>query len=92
LNRKPEEIYWIDCWRHVIHAVKGISRFVSYADLPSVLGVELPTQKKYAPKFWVHFCVQKFMQVVAFDDLVAWRELIGTIKQVILSRSIANST
>ncbi|MBE9189177.1 hypothetical protein IQ230_02105 [Gloeocapsopsis crepidinum LEGE 06123] len=97
LNRKPEEIYRVDCWRHVIHVVgKGISRFVSYADLPPVLGVEPPTQadicrwrkrcavqkQKHAPQFWVDFYVQKFMKVVAFDDLVALGELIGKIKQV----------
>ncbi|OKH28496.1 hypothetical protein [Chroogloeocystis siderophila] len=97
LNREPEEIYRIDCWRHVIHVVgKGISRFVSYADLPPVLGVEPPThadmcrwrkrcavqKQKYAPKFWVSFYVQKFMQVIDFNDLVAWGELIGKIKPV----------
>lgn len=97
LNRKPEEIYRIDCWRHVIHVVgQGISRFISYTDLPPVLGVEPPThldiwrwrkrctvqKQKHAPKFWVDFYVQQFIQAVDFNDLVAWGELIGTIKQV----------
>lgn len=86
LNRDPEEIYRIDCWQHMIHVVrKGISRFVSYADLPPVLGVESPTQldmyrwrkrcvaqkQKHAPKFWVDFYVQKFMQVVCCNNLVS---------------------
>ncbi|AFZ29066.1 hypothetical protein Glo7428_0465 [Gloeocapsa sp. PCC 7428] len=97
LNRKPDEIYRIDCWRHVIHVVgKGISRFVSYADLPPVLGVEPPThadecrwrkrcavqKQKHVPKFWVDFYVQKFMQVADINNLVAWGELIGKIKQI----------
>lgn len=44
LHLKPQEIYRIDCWRHVIHVVgKGISIFVSYADMPPILGVEPPT-------------------------------------------------
>lgn len=35
LQLKPEQIYRIDCWQYVIHVVaKGISTFVSYADLP----------------------------------------------------------
>ncbi|MUL35358.1 hypothetical protein [Gloeocapsopsis dulcis] len=97
LNREPEEIYRVDWWRHVIHVVgKRISRFVSYADLLPVLGVEPPThadicrwrkrcavqKQKHAPKFWVDFYVQKFMQVVCCNDLVSWGQLIGTIKQV----------
>jgi len=34
-NLKPEEIYRIDCWRHVVYVHgKGVSKFVSYADFP----------------------------------------------------------
>ncbi|HEY9709309.1 MAG TPA: hypothetical protein V6D48_13985, partial [Oculatellaceae cyanobacterium] len=77
LNLKPQKIYRIDCWRHVIHVVgKGVSTFVSYADLPPILGVEPPSpkdilcwrkrwkkNKNKAPKFWVNFYAKKFQTV-----------------------------
>ncbi len=48
LKLKPEEIYRIDCWRYVIHIVgKGVSTFISYADLPPILGVEPPTNQDF---------------------------------------------
>jgi hypothetical protein len=40
-NLKPDEIYRIDCWQHVVYVHgKGVSKFVSYADFPPILGVE----------------------------------------------------
>jgi hypothetical protein len=48
LNLRSEQIYKIDCWRYVIHVVgKGVSAFVSYADLPPIIGVEAPTNKDF---------------------------------------------
>jgi len=48
LNLKSEQIYRIDCWRYVIHVVgKGVSTFVSYADIPPILGVEPPNPEDF---------------------------------------------
>lgn len=94
LNRKPQEIYRIDCWRHVIHVVgKGVSTFVSYADLPPILGVEPPSPKDFiswrkrwknnknkAPTFWTQFYAQKFKTVPSLREMYNWGELVGVIK------------
>jgi hypothetical protein len=94
LNRKPQEIYRIDCWRHVIHVVgKGVSTFVSYADLPPILGVEPPSPKDFiswrkrwkknknkAPKFWTQFYAQKFRTVPSLREMYSWGELVGVIR------------
>ena len=94
LNLKPEHIYRIDCWRHVIHVVgKGISRFVSYADIPPILGVEPPTHEDFAcwrkrwkknkyqsPKFWAEFYTQKFKLALSLPEMYRWAELVGMIK------------
>jgi hypothetical protein len=45
LKVKPEQIREIRCWAYVIHVVGvGLSRFVSYADMPPILGVRLKYQ------------------------------------------------
>src|SRR4028119_1045885 len=88
LNLKPHEIYRIDCWRYVIHVVgKGVSTFVSYADLPPILSVELPTHQDFiwwrkrwkrklqAPEFWVEFYKQKFWQAVSIAQLYKWGQI-----------------
>ncbi len=94
LKLKPHEIYRIDCWRHVIHVVgKGVSTFVSYADLPPILGVEPPTPKDFlswrkrwkknqnkAPKFWAEFYAQKFRIVPTLLEMHNWGQLVGVIK------------
>lgn len=94
LNIKPEDIYRIDCWFYVIHVVgKGVSTFVSYADIPPIVGVDLPTLKellrwrkrwkknKYkAPDFWVEFYAQNFQQIFTCKDLYAWGELLHKIQ------------
>ncbi len=94
LKLKPHEIYRIDCWRHVIHVVgKGVSTFVSYADLPPILGVEPPTPKDFlswrkrwkknqnkAPKFWAEFYAQKFRTVPTLLEMHNWGQLVGVIK------------
>lgn len=94
LNLKPHEIYRIDCWRHVIHVVgKGVSTFVSYADLPPILGVEPPSPKDFlswrkrwkknknkAPKFWVQFYAKKFQTVPTLPEMYSWGELVSVIK------------
>ncbi len=94
LKLKPKDIYRIDCWRHVIHVVgKGVSTFISYADLPPILGVESPTNhdfcrwrkrfskhNKQAPDFWVEFYQQKFRQAVSKAQLYNWGQIVGEIK------------
>ena len=94
LNLKTEDIYRIDCWQYVIHVVgKGVSKFVSYADLPPIVGVESPTdqdiirwrkrwqkKKKQAPAFWMDFYKQKFNQAQTIAQLYNWGKIVGVIK------------
>jgi len=94
LKLKPKEIYRIDCWRHVIHVVgKGVSTFVSYADIPPILGADPPNpedfscwrkrwrKNKYkAPKFWAEFYQHKFKLSPSLSEMYKWGELVGTIK------------
>lgn len=97
LNLKLEDIYKIDCWRYVIHVVgKGVSTFVSYADLPPIVEAEPPTNRDFlcwrkrwekhnrqAPKFWVDFYKQKFKQAVSVTQLYNWGKVVGVIKLVL---------
>ena len=71
-----------------------MSRFVSYADFPPVVGVESPSgldfgywkrrmaslKERYAPNFWVDFYAEKFHQAVSVVELLEWGELVGVIK------------
>jgi hypothetical protein len=102
LNLKPHEIYRIDCWRYVIHVVgKGVSTFVSYADLPPILGVEPPNPKDFltwrkrwkknktkAPNFWTQFYAQKFRTVATLREMYNWGELVGAIKSVLSEAAV----
>ncbi|EHC11592.1 hypothetical protein [Fischerella thermalis] len=48
-NLKPESIYVIECWRYMVYVhAKGVSKFVSYADFPPIVGVRPPTQAERA--------------------------------------------
>lgn len=39
-----EDIYTVECWRHIVYIhAKGVSKFVSYADFPPIVGVTPPT-------------------------------------------------
>jgi hypothetical protein len=93
LKRNPDEIYRVNCWRHVLHVVgKGTSTFVSYADLPPIVGVALPNHwdvrnwrkrwKKYehiAPLFWHNFYVDKLRHAQTMAELQAWEQVIAYI-------------
>jgi len=95
LKVKPEQIREIRLWPYIIHVVGvGISRFVSYADMPPILGVEPPTlqdcmrwRKRWrstqhrAPIFWVEFYEGKFRQSRSVEELYNWGKLVGKIKQ-----------
>lgn len=99
LNLETQDIYRIDCWRYVIHVVgKGLSTFVSYADLPPIVGVEQPSERDFTrwrkrwrknntqvPKFWLEFYIQKFQQAVSVAELYAWGKIVGVIKLVLSS-------
>lgn len=94
LKRSIAEIYTITCWRYVVHIVgKNISTFVSYADLPPILGVDLPNHrdvrvwrkrwKKYdhiAPLFWHNFYIDKLRQITTMEELQAWEQVLSYIK------------
>ncbi|KJH73386.1 hypothetical protein [Aliterella atlantica] len=97
-----EKIREIRCWARVILVVgQGLSRFVSYADLPPVVGVEAPTRQdftywskrwrklkiKHAPDFWATFYANRFGQCRDIAELFNWGQLLGTIK-LLLSEQI----
>ncbi|MBD2040667.1 hypothetical protein [Microcoleus sp. FACHB-672] len=102
LNIKPEKILKIRCWAHVILVVgKGFSRFVSYADLPPIVGVKPPTPQDYlrwrkrwqknnyqAPAFWGEFYTQKLRQTRRFSQLHAWLRLIEAIKSLLPASAV----
>jgi hypothetical protein len=93
LKRSIDEIYKINCWRYVVHVVgKKMSTFVSYADLPPIVGVALPNHrdvrawrkrwKKYdqiAPLFWHNFYIEKLRQVRTMEELQAWEEVLSYV-------------
>ena len=98
-NLQPEEIYRIDCWRHVVYVHgKGVSKFVSYADFPPPIGVEAPTNQDFvcwrkrwksrwkeslAPKFWTKFYTYQFKQASTESNLLAWGKLVAVIKSAL---------
>jgi hypothetical protein len=93
LKRSTSEIYQVNCWRYVVHVVgKKTSTFVSYADLPPIIGVALPNHRdvrawrkrwqKYdqiAPLFWHNFYTEKLRQVSTMQELQAWEEVLSYI-------------
>jgi hypothetical protein len=98
-NLQPDEIYRIDCWRHVVYVHgKGVSKFVSYADFPPHIGVEAPTNQDFvrwrkrwksrwkeslAPKFWTKFYTYQFKQASTESNLLAWGKLVAVIKSAL---------
>ncbi|KAB8318611.1 hypothetical protein SD81_015420 [Tolypothrix campylonemoides VB511288] len=47
-NIKLEDIYVVECWRYVVYVhAKGVSKFVSYADFPPIIGVKPPTPAEF---------------------------------------------
>ncbi|MDT9339022.1 hypothetical protein VV11_005915 [Trichodesmium erythraeum 21-75] len=98
LGIKWDNIYKISCWKYVIHVVgKGKSRFVSYADMPPVIGVEPPRKadfakwrkriktrkQKYVPKFWAQFYVKKIEDSNSIKTLLNWNSLVNQCKSLI---------
>ena len=97
VNIKPEEIYRIDCWQHVVYVHgKGVSKFVSYADFPPIVGVAPPREEdfvrwrkrwrkrsksKQAPKFWQEFYAYHFQQSTSVVNLLEWGLLVASLKR-----------
>ena len=47
-NIKFEDIYVVECWRYIVYVhAKGVSKFVSFADFPPIVGVEPPSQSDF---------------------------------------------
>ncbi len=96
VNVEPEQIDRVECWRHVVYVHgKGVSRFVSYADFPPILGVDLPIaqdyvrwrkrwlkrwQSKQAPEFWTRFYRHQFKYAQTIPELFEWGRLVGVVK------------
>ena len=95
-NITPDQIYRIDCYRYVVYVhAKGISRFVSYADFPPILGSASPNTQdflrwhkrwrdrqhsQFAPKFWQQFYSHQFKQAHSVEHLRDWGLLVGKVK------------
>ena len=95
-NLEPDEIYRIDCWRHVVYVHgKGVSKFVSYADFPPNLDVEIPTNQDFvrwrkrwrnrwkishAPEFWTNFYKHQFKEASTESNFLAWGKLVAIVK------------
>ncbi|HEY9294849.1 MAG TPA: hypothetical protein VIQ31_00495 [Phormidium sp.] len=94
-NISLEEIYKITCLRYVVHVHgKGVSRFVSYADFPPILAVNLPTaldfyywnkrwKKKPAQELWRKFYVDQMERALLPEKLINWGNLIGIVKPLL---------
>jgi hypothetical protein len=95
LNIDAAKIKEIRLWRYMILVVAdGMSRFVSYAEIPPILQVAPPTVKDFiawrkrwrklktnhVPDFWCQFYAQKFGQSNDLEELKLWGQLIATIK------------
>ncbi len=93
-----EKIREIRCWARVILVVgQGLSKFVSYADLPPVVEATPPTIKdfnywrkrrlklkvKQAPETWGQFYALKLGECLDTEELASWGKLLGVIKTVL---------
>lgn len=103
LNVSIEEIREIRCWARVILVVgQGLSKFVSYADLPPVVGVEEPISSdfaywrkrwqklkiKQAPDYWTTFYANRFGQCIDIAELFSWGQLLGIIKLALSEQAV----
>ncbi|NJK70313.1 MAG: hypothetical protein HC941_30810 [Microcoleus sp. SU_5_3] len=99
-NISTDQIYRIECCRYMVyvHAL-GVSRFVSYADFPPILGVELPKPQDYrrwykrwkgfrAPDFWTQFYSYQFKNARSADRQLAWGKLVAEVKSLFLATAL----
>ena len=94
-NIAVDDIYRIECCRYMVYVhAKGISRFVSYADFPPIVGVNAIAlqdfgrwykrwKSKLAPVFWTKFYTRKFQDAVSVDRLLEWGMLVAKVKSAI---------
>ena len=94
-NISVDEIYRIECCRYMVYLyAKHISRFVSYADFPPIVGVNLIAlqdfgrwykrwKSRLAPTFWTKFYTHKFKEAVSVDNLLEWGLLVAKVKSAI---------
>jgi len=105
LNIDVARIKEIRLWNRMILVVaQGMSRFVSYADLPPILGVALPTKgdiitwrkrwrklkQNHAPDFWFNFYAQKIRRSQSLGEVKSWEQLIALINFA-LSEKVAQA-
>ena len=90
LNIKIKDIREVRRHRWKLHVIaKGISTYVSYADMPPIVKATPPTEsdlpiwrkrwKKHghmAPKFWQEFYAAKMSEANNQDELIAWYLLV----------------
>lgn len=103
LKIEVKKIKDIRCWPNVILVVaEGLSRFVSYADLPPILEAAPPSRQdfirwrkrwqklkqKQAPSFWVRFYAQKFGQSSSVAELYNWGQLVNAIKVALSGKAV----
>ena len=91
-NIAVDDIYRIECCRYMVYVhAKGISRFVSYADFPPIVGVNAIAlqdfgrwykrwKSKLAPVFWTKFYTHKLRDAVSVDRLLEWGLLVAKVK------------
>ena len=94
-NIAVDEIYRIECCSYMVYVhAKGISRFVSYADFPPIVGVNAIAlqdfgrwykrwKSKLAPVFWTKFYTRKFQDAVSVDRLLERGLLVAKVKSAI---------
>lgn len=103
LNVPVKKIREIRLWARVVLVVgQGLSRFVSYADLPPVVGAKEPTSQdfacwrrrwqklkiKQAPDYWATFYANKFGQCMNIAELFSWGQLLGIIKPALSEQAV----
>jgi hypothetical protein len=98
-NIRIEDIHRIDCKQHVVYVhAKTVSRFVSYADFPPILGVSPPQwedvarwlkrwRKRWlshlAPPFWTEFYIYQFKHARSVAESQAWGKLVAQIRPIL---------
>jgi hypothetical protein len=99
-NISTDLIYRIECCRYMVYVhAKGISRFVSYADFPPILGVESPKPQdfsrwykrwkgKRAPDFWRQFYSHQFKNAREASRQLAWGKLVAEVKSLFLEKAL----
>ncbi|KAF3886117.1 MULTISPECIES: hypothetical protein [Nostocales] len=104
LKIKIEHIKEIRLWPKVILVVaQGLTRFVSYADLPPIVEAEPPKKQdfilwrkrwrkhetKQAPDFWQEFYRRKFQNANSVVELHKWGVLVRAMKNAFCQTTLS---